>query len=135
MAPIWCRGYCQLVSQSKEYQENATIKSTSRKCYKIKCSNRECRNHRYFQAVPQKVHPRSATIKSTSRECRNQKYCQGVSQFKYSRKCHNQMYYQGRPQSRALPGTATIKDNARECRNNTYPASATNRSTTREYDH
>ena len=32
-------------------------------------------------------------------------------------------------------GTATIKTNDRECRNKIYPGSATNRSTTREYDH
>ena len=138
----------------KILSESATIRRTVRKCHNQKnfkkvpqsktlprsiTLKRECCNHGYWEAVPLKVHPESATIKSTRRECRNQKYCQGVSQLKYLRKCHHQKYYQGPPQSKVLSGTsrgtATIKTNDRECRNKIYPGSAANRSTTRKYDH
>ena len=143
MAPIWCRRYCQRVPQSEELSGSVTIKRTSRKC----------NNQKHFQEVSQsKVLPGSAAIMGTARQYHkkciqgvlqfkelqgrfpNQKYCQGVSQFKYLRKCHNLKYYQGPPQSEVLPWTATIKI-VRECCNKTYPGSATNRKTTREYDH
>ena len=58
---------CQEVQQSKAFPGCVTIIS----------STRECRNHGYCQAVPQKVQPGSATIENTSRECRNQKILPG----------------------------------------------------------
>ena len=100
MAQIWCKKYCQRVSQSencqevsqsKERQGSATIKSISKKCH----------NQKFCQGVPQswvqpKVHSGSDTIKSASRDCRNQKDCHRVSK------------------SKALPGSVTTKSTARD---------------------
>ena len=124
----------QEVSQSKEHQESATIKSTSRKCHTQK-------------GVPHSWLLRGSTTKNASRECYNSKYIKVVSQskvlpgsvtIKYLRKSHHHKYYQGLPQSKVLSGTATgtatFKANDRECRNKIYSVSATNIGTKRESD-
>ena len=101
------------LSQSKEYQESATIKSTSKKNH----------NQKSYQGVPKSWVLKGSTTKSayrvrykrTLRECHNQKYWQ-----------NNLQKYQGVSQSKELPGTAiikstardaTIKSTARECHN------------------
>ena len=94
----------KVLSQSKEYQESATIKSTSKKYHKqmfcqgvpkscgstTKTASRECykgtsrewRNQgqsKKYQGVSQsEILPGGAIIKSTARDRHNQKYCQGV---------------------------------------------------------
>ena len=110
---------CQEVSQSKEHQESATIKSTSRKWHNQKVLPESATIMGTARQYHKTVHQGSATIKSTSRECRNQKYCQGVSQSKVppgsvtikstARDRHNQKYCQGPSQSKVLPGSAAIK--------------------------
>ena len=50
---------CQEVSQSKEHQESATIKSISRMCH----------NQTFFQGVPQLLVLPGSTTKSAFREC------------------------------------------------------------------
>ena len=113
----FARGHLWHQEVQKIRSESATIRRTARKCHNQKnikkmqqskalpgsvTLKRECRDHGYWEAVPQKVHLGSARIKSTSRECRNQKYCQGVSQFKYLRKCHHQKYCLGPSQSKVV---------------------------------